>query len=367
MALTIVVDDTDSDGGAAAESALSVKNTFIELVVKGSKSRSPSTPASWRPGNASLQPAEGEQADGWLSDGSATTASRTHSQAGLQRKDLPGTPQEEARTRAPTASTQAADLWPDTDDDEELFASSSMDRCRPCQAAPGCAEAVAAPALAAWQPPSPPAASAPPPPPPPPLSLEAPTSGATPLNRQAPAFTPAAALPSADTPQQNELTGILDAMKAAFLKIPDAADAQVLRHGTGITVHATFKCQQRPERVKRAQDAMKQTLLGASQGSENTYMLGYGANPFKDDAWDGGSSFVAALSYLPPSRASSACWDTYQHGFCPRRAKCWWSHPCDVDTHRVRVSFGAAPDAAAPGEEGAPSGTGAVGEALTFQ
>mmetsp|Transcript_57608 Transcript_57608/g.149727 ORF Transcript_57608/g.149727 Transcript_57608/m.149727 type:complete len:139 (-) Transcript_57608:21-437(-) len=137
-------------------------------------------------------------------------------------------------------------------------------------------------------------------------------------------------------------------------------------HGTGITVHATLKSRQRGERMRRAREALKKTLLDASLSSENTYVLGYGAQPFKDDAWDGGAGFVATLSYLPPSRASSACWDTYQHGYCPRRAKCWWSHPCDVDTHRVHISFGVAKQGAgsqAAGDEGA----GAAGEAPPFQ
>lgn len=78
----------------------------------------------------------------------------------------------------------------------------------------------------------------------------------------------------------------------------------------------------------------KNAFLNAAAASENTYVMGYNAQPFNTlDVL----SFSAKLGHVPTSHRSSACWDTYEKGFCPRCKTCRWDHPTENDLMSVIV------------------------------
>jgi hypothetical protein len=80
---------------------------------------------------------------------------------------------------------------------------------------------------------------------------------------------------------------------------------------------------------------VQDALMGSAEQSENTYVLGYGAQPFtKLDL----HSFRASIAHVPAAHHATACWDTYEQGSCPRRCgSCRWDHPSDVDIMRLIV------------------------------
>jgi len=81
--------------------------------------------------------------------------------------------------------------------------------------------------------------------------------------------------------------------------------------------------------------AAKSAFLEVAATSRSTYVLGYEATPFQDDA--DGSGFCAALATMPVAWECSACWDTYTMGSCPRKRTCKWHHPGRSELQPVRV------------------------------
>jgi len=78
----------------------------------------------------------------------------------------------------------------------------------------------------------------------------------------------------------------------------------------------------------------KDALLTSAARSENTYILGYGTRPFNNlDTY----SFSANICVVPQAHKNTACWDTYEKGYCPRCTTCRWDHPGEIDTMRVIV------------------------------
>jgi len=75
-------------------------------------------------------------------------------------------------------------------------------------------------------------------------------------------------------------------------------------------------------------------LLDATANSQNTYVLGYAAQPF---ARLHDHAFKAVLCTMPFSVQHKACWDSYQYGCCPRPSTCRWSHPCQMDMMDIHV------------------------------
>jgi len=69
--------------------------------------------------------------------------------------------------------------------------------------------------------------------------------------------------------------------------------------------------------------AAKAALLAAAEKSETVYVMGYAANPFRDD---GDTGFQCCMGHLPTSLRGNGCWDNVQKGFCPRRSSCRWCH-----------------------------------------
>lgn len=76
-------------------------------------------------------------------------------------------------------------------------------------------------------------------------------------------------------------------------------------------------------------------LLEAASHSEDVYVVGYAAQPFQEF---GDSGFRAWISRLPAAYESTACWDYYMKGFCPRRATCRWCHPMAPDLMQLVVT-----------------------------
>jgi len=81
-------------------------------------------------------------------------------------------------------------------------------------------------------------------------------------------------------------------------------------------------------------------LLEAASISEDVYVIGYAAQPFKDF---GDSGFRAWISRVPAAHESMACWDYYMKGVCPRRSTCRWCHPAESDLAQVIVTLNEAP------------------------
>jgi hypothetical protein len=78
---------------------------------------------------------------------------------------------------------------------------------------------------------------------------------------------------------------------------------------------------------------VKDALLHSAEQSENTYILGYGAQPFKNlDS----VSFSFNVACTPAAHQNTACWDMYETGLCCR-ATCTWDHPSDMDKMRIIV------------------------------
>lgn len=351
---------------------ISIKNTFLEVTiyetddeVDSSRRRSPSAPPSWRPGKC---------VDGALSDGSDTTAPLARSPCSTKASPA-------------IAEPEPPDLWPDTDSDDEKFTGQFGHGADAAAAA-----ALAFAPLVAWQPPLPLAEQE--------AVSQRPSvrlSGGTPLNREAAVFMPAACRPPAaeprppaepprttephqqqraaarppaierpppppeqpvleggwrcgeppaspaSAPARREFDVVLEAVRSAFLALSDAADLQVRDDAReGILARASFSRKPTADRCRRALDVLKKSLLDAALHSKGTYVLGYGTDPFKDEGWGLTSSFSATLSFLPPCRANSACWDAFEKGFCPRRSQCRWRHPEDGETCRLRLSLSVA-------------------------
>jgi len=79
---------------------------------------------------------------------------------------------------------------------------------------------------------------------------------------------------------------------------------------------------------------VKDALLNSAEQSENTYILGYGEQPFKNlDQL----SFGASIGCVPAAHQDTCCWDFYEKGCCPRFATCRWNHPAETDMMRIIV------------------------------
>lgn len=79
---------------------------------------------------------------------------------------------------------------------------------------------------------------------------------------------------------------------------------------------------------------VKDSLLRSAEQSQNTYVLGYGAQPFNNlDRF----SFSLKLAHVPAAHRQTECWDHYEKGFCSQYSKCCWNHPSETDMMRIIV------------------------------
>jgi len=149
------------------------------------------------------------------------------------------------------------------------------------------------------------------------------------------ATTPCAASqspPGPFEPYEGEIADVMEATKRALLRSPYLASVKV--HGGAMgcptTVVAGVRSSLMHDSVKATLLLAKEAILDAATDSRGTYVLGYvqdgtGYGPFQDGP--DMCSFHATLATVPAANESQACWDTYQKGFCPRRATCRWVHP----------------------------------------
>lgn len=138
---------------------------------------------------------------------------------------------------------------------------------------------------------------------------------------------------SARTPPSEVMVLIANAV-AVLSGDKDIVDVQVHDGGMGGTTMIVAKSASKSPDALWILSLVKDALLDSAEQSENTYILGYGAQAFNNlDPL----SFSCNIGCVPASHQNTACWDTYEKGFCPRCSTCRWDHPAETDTMRVIV------------------------------
>jgi hypothetical protein len=138
---------------------------------------------------------------------------------------------------------------------------------------------------------------------------------------------------SARTPPA-EVSALIAKVVSDLSQGPDICDVQVSDGGMGGTTIVQGKSSSSSPNTQVLFALVKDTLLKGAEASECTYILGYGGQAFKNlDSL----SFSANISCMPAAHHETACWDTYEKGYCPRRCSCGWTHPDDADTMRLIV------------------------------
>lgn len=131
-----------------------------------------------------------------------------------------------------------------------------------------------------------------------------------------------------------EVTSMIASAVTVLSSGMDIVDVQVCDGGMGGTtlIHAS-STSTNPD-AQWLFTMVKDALLSSAEQSENSYILGYGAQPFNNlDQL----SFSANICCMPAAHRDTACWDFYEKGSCPRRATCRWDHPSDADMMRVII------------------------------
>lgn len=283
-----------------------IKNTFFDVeehdddLQRGESRRSNSLPRTWKPGNSELS------SDASVYS-STTAASRGEGASDVgEDSDLA---EIDSTTASPHSAADAA-AW-------QRLSPASAPRPR---AGTFSMSARLNPQAAAFMPPS--------------IGTSVRQAAAPRLNAQAAAFQPLQAPSIVEQgpflPQQ-----VSDAVAAATMALQgshNVSGVQVL-YGNENTVSVegeTMGAFGMNEVLQLAKDA----LLTFAATSQNTYVLGYEKTPFQDWTSEGSPrqcGFQAVIGIVPAEQEATACWDTYQKGFCPRRAQCRWCHPEDRD------------------------------------
>jgi len=295
-----------------------VKNTFIDLeehdddLQRGESRRSNSVPRTWKPGTLGLPLSSSELPSDASVSSSTTAASRGEDASDVgQESDL-------TEANDPFHFTIDSMAWQPTGPSMVPRATTGLMATRLNREA------------AAFLPPN----------------MGRPVREATVprLNAQAPAFEPSQHPTHVQQGFQSQRQEVSDAIAAATLALQGSQvvsdvkvtpgsgnavsiDGEVV--GTGAQVSFTMK-----EALQSAKDA----LLTFAASSQNTYVMGYEQTPFKDWVEHGSPmtcGFSATIGIVPAEHQDTACWDTYQKGFCPRPATCRWCHPEDWDMSNV--------------------------------
>jgi len=138
---------------------------------------------------------------------------------------------------------------------------------------------------------------------------------------------------SARTPA-GEVMGVIANAVEVLSKDADISSVRVHDGGMGGTTMIVGKSSSLNPDALLVFSLVKDALLRSAEKSENTYILGYGTQPFNNlDPL----SFSANIACMPKTHQDTACWDTYENGSCPRCATCRWDHPSDIDQIRVIV------------------------------
>lgn len=131
-----------------------------------------------------------------------------------------------------------------------------------------------------------------------------------------------------------EVMTVVSSAVEALTKCEGILGVQVHDGGMGGTTMIVGKSVHAQPEAAWVFSKVKDALLVSAEQSENTYVLGYGAQPFNhlDNL-----SFSTNIASVPAAHQDSACWETYEKGYCPRCASCRWDHPSDIDQVRVIV------------------------------
>lgn len=133
-------------------------------------------------------------------------------------------------------------------------------------------------------------------------------------------------------PPTTEVMTVVASAVEVLSKCDGILGVQVHDGGMGGTTMIVGKSAHANPEAEPVFSKVKDALLHSAEQSENTYILGYGAQPFNNLD---NMSFSANIASVPND--DTACWETYEKGFCPRCATCRWDHPSDIDQVRVIV------------------------------
>jgi len=140
---------------------------------------------------------------------------------------------------------------------------------------------------------------------------------------------------SAREPPQEVKTLISRAVQA-FQCSPNIVDVQLQSGGMGGTTMIDAETVEAFPDASLVFPLVKDAILNAAVQSESTYVMGYNVRSFNDlDAL----SFSFNVACVPKDHESTACWETYENGICPRHSSCRWKHPAELDMMRVIVSL----------------------------
>jgi len=118
--------------------------------------------------------------------------------------------------------------------------------------------------------------------------------------------------------QPAEVAAVVSSAVEALSSCEGICDVKVQQGGMGDTTVIMAKTWQDLD-TSYPFSLAKDALLHAAELSESTYIMGYGARPFNNlDA----CSFSANIGLVPAAHADTACWDTYEKGYCPRPQSC---------------------------------------------
>jgi len=131
-----------------------------------------------------------------------------------------------------------------------------------------------------------------------------------------------------------EVTAVISNAAKVVSSVPGVLDVQVNDGGMGGTTMIVAEVSNSHADIHCLLSVAKDSLLKSAADSENTYVFGYGGHAFNhlDD-----TSFSAKVVCVPVAHRSTACWDTYEKGRCPRFGKCRWDHPAEMDMIRLIV------------------------------
>jgi len=147
------------------------------------------------------------------------------------------------------------------------------------------------------------------------------------LTTKAQPFKPSGAPPA-------EVQAVIENARAVLSSGKDIVNVRVNDGGMGGTTVITGESSSTDPDASRTLALVKDALLNSASQSENTYILGYDAQPFNNL---GPLSFSASIACVPTAHQGTECWDTYQQGFCPRCTTCRWNHPSEYDKMRLIV------------------------------
>jgi hypothetical protein len=134
----------------------------------------------------------------------------------------------------------------------------------------------------------------------------------------------------------NEVKTIIASAVTALKACQDVQNVYVRDGGMGGATMIVANCRSTSPDASWIFPLVKDTLLSSAENSEKTYIMGYNNRPFSNvDSL----SFSFSIGSVPTAHMNTACWDTYEKGYCPRGCGCRWDHPTDSDTMKVIVSL----------------------------